>query len=232
MKKAALAVLAALLMPFIASCNGWVIQPGPYNPPTPFLPPTQTPSIFTATPVVINAASSTPMSQLPTFTPMPQIPTLTPIPFITATFVPTLIPSDTPVTVQTTAPSGPSISVEILGCNTSIDVTHGMGEVTNAFVILRNSGGVDLTTLRVTLNALDEGREHPDKMVEVDSLLVGYQVTLKLTVDSTYQQDTPIQIEVSGDAGLFQRVGAESCKDIGILAPNPDSLNTPVPTNP
>jgi hypothetical protein len=211
-------ILAMLLL---ASCNGWVIQPGPYNPPTPFLPPTQTPSIFTATPVVIGVAS-----------PTPQISTSTPIPFITATFIPTLIPSATPVIAQTNPPIGASISVEVLGCNTSIDVTHGMGEVTNAFVVVRNTGGVELTNLKVTLNALDEGREHPDKTVEVASLLVGYKVTLKLTVDSTYKQDTPIQIEVAGDAGLFQRVGADSCKDIGIFAPNPDSLNTPVPNNP
>ena len=212
---------AILLMLLLASCNGWVIQPGNSNPPTPFLPPTQTPSIFTATLVVINVASAT-----------PQIATSTAIPFITATFVPTLIPSDTPVITQTSAPIGPSVSVEALGCNTSIDVTHGMGEVTNAFVVVRNTGGVDLTNLKVTLNALDEGREHPDKTVEVVSLLVGYKVTLKLTVDSTYKENTPIQIEVTGDAGLFQRVGADSCKDIGIFAPNPDSLNTPMPNNP
>ncbi len=218
MKRTIPLMLAMLLM---ASCNGWVIQPGPYNPPTPFLPPTQTPSIFTATPVVIGVASAT-----------PQIATSTPIPFITATFVPTLIPSDSPSITPTNAPVGPSVSVEVLGCNTSIDVTHGMGEVTNAFVVLRNTGGVEFTNLRVTLKALDEGREHPDKTVEIDSLPVGYQDTLKLTVDSTYKQDTPIQIEVADQAGLFQRVGADSCKDIGIFAPNPDSLNTPVPNNP
>jgi hypothetical protein len=221
MKKAVF-VLAAILMPFVASCNGWVIQPGPYNPPTPFLPPTQTPSIFTATPVVIAASA----------TQMPPIATSTAIPFITPTLVPTLIPSDTPASVPTIMPNGPSISVEVLGCNTSIDVTHGMGEVTNAFVVVRNTGGVDLTNLKVTLNALDEGREHPDKTVEVTSLLLGYKVGLKLTVDSTYQAETPIQIEVSGDTGLFQRVGADSCKDIGVFAPNPVSLNTPVPNNP
>ena len=226
MKKATFAALAALWMPFLASCNGWVIQPG-YNPPTPFLPPTQTPSIFTATPVVINA---------PSLTPVAPPPTSTPIPFITATFIPTLAPSEvasnTPVSVQTTTPSGPSIVVDVLGCNTSIDVIHGMGEVTNAFVTLRNTGGVDLSSVQVTLNALDEGRAHPDKTVEIASLLVGYQVTLKLTVDSTYRQDTPIQIEVRDTAGLFQRVGVDSCKDIGVFAPNPDSLNTPVPNNP
>jgi hypothetical protein len=218
MKRTIPLMLAMLLL---ASCNGWVIQPGPYNPPTPFLPPTQTPSIFTATPIVVGAASAT-----------PQIATSTPIPFITATFVPTLIPSDTPVITQPSTSIGPSVSVEVLGCNTSIDVTHGMGEVTNAFVVLRNTGGVEFTNLKVTLNALDEGREHPDKTVEVASLPIGYKDTLKLTVDSTYKQDTPIQIEVADQAGLFQRVGADSCKDIGIFAPNPDSLNTPVPNNP
>ncbi len=215
MKKAVFMILVGLLL---ASCNGWVIQP-PGNPPTPFLPPTQTPSIFTATPVVINPSAT------------PQVPTSTAIPFITATFSPVPVSSDTPGIPTATPPSGPSISVEILGCNTSIDVVHGMGEVTNAFVVLRNTGGVELTNLNVTLNALDEGRVHPDKTVEVPSLPIGYKATLKLTVDSTYKAETPIQIEVSGDAGLFQRLGADLCKDIGVLAPNPDSLNTPMPNN-
>jgi hypothetical protein len=107
-----------------------------------------------------------------------------------------------------------------------------MGEVTNAFVTLKNTGNVVLTNLMVTLNALDEGREHPDKTVEVASLLVGYEVTLKLTVDSTYQEETPIQVEVSGGSGLFQRTGAPSCRDIGVFAPDPDGLYTPVPSNP
>ena len=107
-----------------------------------------------------------------------------------------------------------------------------MGEVTNAFVTLKNTGLIELTNLRATLFALDEGREHPDKTVEITVLPVGYEVTLKLTVDSTYQQETPVQIEVTGDNGLFQRVGSASCRDIGVLAPNPDGLNTPVPGNP
>lgn len=215
-----------LLMLLTASCNGWVIQRGPFNPPTPFLPPTNTPSVVTATPLVI-AASPTGTTQI--------LPTLTSIAFITATTAPTLIPSDTPVSIQTTQPtipSGPAVSLEILGCDTSLDVTHGMGEVTNAYVVLRNTGGTELTNINTTLRALDEGREHPDKTVEVSSLLAGYKVTLKLTVDSTYQEETPIQVEVAADGGLFQRVGTESCRDIGLFAPNPSDLTTPVPNNP
>ena len=107
-----------------------------------------------------------------------------------------------------------------------------MGEVTNAFVTLKNTGGVGFTNLKATLFALDEGREHPDKTVELTSLPVGYQVTVKLTVDSTYKQESPIQVEVTSDQGMFPREGLASCTDIGIFAPNPNALNTPIPNVP
>jgi len=212
-------ILLTLMAGVLSGCSGWTIQPLPNNPPTPFLPPTLTPSIFTATPVVIGATAT------------PNVSTSTLVATATTLMTNTNVPpSDTPVLTSTNAPAAPSISVEVLGCNTSIDVTHGMGEVTNAYVILKNTGNVELTNLKATLNALDEGREHPDKTVEVAALPTGYAVTLKLTVDSTYQEETPVQVEVIGDAGLFQRVGANSCRDIGLFAPDPASLNTPVPS--
>ena len=216
MKRIVLTIVLAMLL---TSCNGWVIQPFPGNPPTPFLPLTPTPSIVTATPVVIGVTSASATPNLPTATTAP-----------TNTFVPAS--TNTSTLTLTNPPAGPAVSVDVLGCDTSIDVTHGMGEVTNAFVTLNNTGGVALTNLKVTLFALDEGREHPDKTIDITSLPVGYEVTLKLTVDSTYQQETPIQIEVTGDNGLFQRVGSASCRDIGLLAPNPNGLYTPVPGNP
>ena len=107
-----------------------------------------------------------------------------------------------------------------------------MGEVTNAFITLKNIGNVELTNLIATLFALDEGREHPDKILEVASIPVGYEVTLKMTVDSTYKAESPIQVEVSSDQGLFSREGAASCRDIGLFAPSPDGLSTPVPLTP
>jgi hypothetical protein len=214
-------ILVFLMMLPLTSCNGWFFQPG-YPPPTPFLPPTQTSVVVSPTPVVIGVNSPTPG-------------VATPVVFTNTPFAPM---TDTPTTQITDTPSptggipSPSVSIEVLGCNTSVDVTHGMGEVTNAFVTLKNTGNVDLANLNVTLNALDEGREHPDKTVELTSLPVGYQVTFKLTVDSTYREETPVQIEVTGDGGLFQRVGADSCRDIGLFAPNPGNLQTPVPVNP
>jgi uncharacterized membrane protein len=107
-----------------------------------------------------------------------------------------------------------------------------MGEVTNAFVTLKNTGGIDLTNIKTTLYARDEGRIHPDKMVELPILPAGYQATIKLTVDSTYKQETPIQVEVTSDQGTFPREGQASCTDIGLFAPGLDTLNTPAPSSP
>jgi hypothetical protein len=207
-----------LTMFLLTSCNGWFFQPSPYNPPTPFLPATRTPGIVSPTPVGVGSTAT------------PVIATSTP----STNNTPIVVLSDTPTATATATvvAAAPSISVEVLGCNTSIDVTHGMGEVTNAFVTVKNTGNIELTNLKATLNARDEGREHPDKTVELASLPVNYQVSIKLTVDSTYREETPIQIEITGDGGLFQRVGADSCRDIGLFAPNPDALNTPVPVIP
>jgi len=215
--------LCAILL---SSCNGWVLQPLPYTPPTPFMPYTQTPSVLTATPVVIGLNTSTPFVA----TPQPII-SVTPFSTFTSTNIPAGFTS-TP-TVTLTVQSGPAaVSIIVLGCNTSVDISHGMGEVTNAFVTLKNTGGAELTNIKATLFALDEDREHPDKTVELTSLPVGNQVTIKLTVDSRYREETPIQIEVTTDQGLFPREGAASCRDIGLLAPNPSGLNTPVPVIP
>jgi hypothetical protein len=104
-----------------------------------------------------------------------------------------------------------------------------MGEVTNAFVTLKNNTGTNLANVCTTLNAIDEGRIHPDKTVCVPNLDHGQQVTLKLTVDSTYRVETPIQIEVKSGEELLSRVGQESCRDIGLFAPAPSTLLTPIP---
>lgn len=215
-----------LIMFLLSSCNGWIIQPLPGNPPTPFLPVTQPPFVFTATPVVIGVT---------TFTATPIINTLTPsvTPFASVTptatvFTPTPTSTNTPP-VSTAA----AITLTVLGCNTSIDILRGMGEVTNAYIILKNTGGMPLTNLTVTLLALDPGQQiHPDQTAQLTLLPIGYQVTLKLTADTTYRQATPIQIEVTSDQGSFPREGAASCTDIGLFAPSASGLKTSVPLTP
>jgi len=216
-----------MLIIILSSCNGWSIQPLPYNPPTPFILPTRTPVIFSPTPVVIGVTNES-------ATPAVSIPTLTPTFFPTSTNLPP--PTMTEIPANTFTPTVfvnmPALKIIILGCNTSIDITHGMGEVTNAYVTLKNIGNVELTSLVATLYALDEGREHPDKMQEVSSIPVGFEVTLKMTVDSTYKEESPIQVEVSSSQGIFPREGVASCRDIGLFLPKPEGLNTPVPSNP
>lgn len=210
-------------MSLLTSCNGWFFQPSPYTPPTPFLPATRTPSIVSPTPVVIGVNTATPNLVTPTIQPSNT-------PFTPITDTPLVVITNTPL--PTVFTPNPAVAVEILGCDTSIDITHSMGEVTNAYVTLKNAGNMDLTNIKVTLFALDEDREHPDKNVELTILPLGHQVTIKLTVDSSYQEETPIQIEVTGDNNLFQRVGADSCRDIGLFAPEPDGLRTPVAATP
>ena len=197
----------------LAACDGWS-----YTVPTfPAPPPTIPPSIYTPTPVFVTATNT------------PEIATATET--VTATFTVTataFTEAPSPTATATLPPVSPNIIVEVLGCNTSIDITHGMGEVTNAYVTLKNNTGVDLTNVCTTLYALDEGRIHPDKTVCVPALTHGQQVTLKLTVDSTYKQNTPIQVEVKSGETLLARIGQESCTDIGLFAPGPGSLLTPV----
>ncbi len=203
----------------LTACDGWS-----YTVPTfPAPPPTITPSIFTATPVIVTITNTTTplvVTDTPTETATPLTPTETATAFTE---------THTPTNTVTLPPVSPSIIVDVLGCNTSIDISHGMGEVTNAYVTLKNNTGINLTDDCTTLNAIDEGRVHPDKTVCVPILEHGQQVTLKLTVDSTYRVETPIQIEVKSGDNLLARVGQESCKDIGLFAPSPGLLLTPMP---
>ncbi len=102
-----------------------------------------------------------------------------------------------------------------------------MGEVTNAYVKITNSTATDVPNLCATLNALDEGRPHPDKTKCLPILPSGFQVTFKLTVDSTYKQNTPVQVDITSDGTLLQRVGEAACTAIGVLPPDVDGLGTP-----
>jgi hypothetical protein len=221
MKK--LLFLGLCLILATTSCDGWS-----YTVPTfPAPPPTITPSIFSPTPVIVTvtgSATPTPISQTPTGTPTMSTTPVTPTETATA-----FTEAPTPTGTPTLPPVSPNIIVEVLGCNTSIDISHGMGEVTNAYVTLKNNTGSDIWSSCTTLYALDEGRAHPDKTVCVPLLAHGQQVTLKLTVDSTYQQNTPIQVEVKSGETLLSRLGQDSCTDIGLFAPAPGVLLTPVP---
>jgi hypothetical protein len=121
------------------------------------------------------------------------------------------------------------LAATVLGCDTSIDLAHGMGEVTNAYITISNPTRADINDMCTTLNGLDEGRPHPDKTKCLPVLPAGYQVTLKLTVDTTYKAQSPIQLDINSGNNLVLRVGAASCADIGLFPPALSDLGVPKP---
>jgi hypothetical protein len=106
-----------------------------------------------------------------------------------------------------------------------------MGEVTNAYPIIHNNTGNGLTNVCATLTASDEVRLHPDKTSCVASLLNGYQVTLKLTVDTGFEQDTSVQVNVTSNEGLTFSLARSSCREIGLPGWVPDKTGVvePIP---
>jgi hypothetical protein len=163
-------------------------------------------------------------------------PGIIPITPVTPTDTPTLIPTIPPVTDTASLTLTPvpvqAIQVEIIGCNTGIDIVHGMGEVTNAYVILKNTGTVDLPNACGLLRAVDEDRDHPDKLGCVPNLPVGYQVILKLTVDSAYQQDTIIQVDGLSNDVVLLRIDRQSCTDLDIVGGVPGDIGIVKPITP
>ncbi len=215
-------IFAVIIYIFLLTgCDAWSVAPQPFPVWTPI--PSRTPGVVTATPIILSPTPGEIAAPSLTFTPV-SISTNTETPSPVAT-LPPVTPTETPTNIPVQ-----SVSVDILGCNTSIDISHGMGEVTNAYVTVKNTGNVDLPNTCSLLRALDEDREHPDKKICVPNLPMQNQVTLKLTVDSVYQQSTIIQVDTSSNDVLLLRVDRQSCTDIGLFGGEPTDLGVIKPT--
>jgi len=134
----------------------------------------------------------------------------------TATELPasTLMPTTTPA--PTTSPISESIkfNVLILGCNTGVDVAHGMGEVTNIYVQIQNVGTAEANDVQVIASATDEDRPHPDKLHAVPHLPPGNEITFKFTVDTQFRKDTTITIDLSSDEGAQASSSRTDCRQL------------------
>jgi len=218
-----------LLLLTLSACDIWNVQPQPFPVWTPI--PSRTPGIVTPTPIILSVTPANVFTA--TFTPeIILITPITPTPGPTNTFTPTAtVVTDTP---SPTLPPAPvqAVAIDILGCNTSIDITHGMGEVTNAYVTVKNTGTVDLPNSCALLRAIDEDRDHPDKQKCVDNLPAQYQVNLKLTVDSHYQVGTVIQVDVTSNDAILLRVDKQSCRDISLFGGAPTDVGVVKPIEP
>ncbi len=213
MKRNFIAFISVVIL--LSACDMWGQPPQPFPLWTPI--PSPTPQIFTATPPSIHAATPILLT--------PVSPTSTASPLLTATSTP-LSP-----TLTFTAATVQSVELEILGCNTSIDILLGMGEVTNAYVNVKNTGNVDLPNACAMLRAIDEDRVHPDKKRCVSNLPVKNQVKFKLTVDSQYRVDTIIQVDVTSNDTVLLRLDRQSCRDISLFGGVPSDLGVvkPIP---
>ncbi|MEW5939440.1 MAG: hypothetical protein AB1750_07255 [Chloroflexota bacterium] len=191
--------------------------------PDPFkITPSRPPRIFTATPnIVVPTKSATPSGSA---SPTPSL-DLPPGSSPTATF--TFTPTFTATSTATVSLPLPTIT--LLGCDTGFDVKHGMGEVTNAYVTVANRFGPNLTNVCATLASADEGRAHPDKTVCAPSLPMGYQVTFKLTIDTTYSVNTVVDVSLTTNEGISTRAGGLACRDIGSFKPADNTLGVIVP---
>lgn len=191
---------------FLAACGGMTVpaqtRPDSGSPsPLPLIVSPTSPFVPSATTTPVEAASPTP-SETPASTATPTLP-----------------------------PWSPTLLVQISGCNTSLDITHGMGEVTNAYPLLKNYTLSNLTNVCATLLASDEARVHPDKTACIPLLPAGNQVLLKLTVDTGFKADTSIQVDVASQEGQAASVTAASCRDLGFPGWIPDQIGViePIP---
>ncbi len=167
---------------------------------TPTAPPTAT---GTRTPVPTPTATST-----QTLTP-------TPTPTLTRTLTLTLTPTLTITPTATLIP--PKVNTTLLGCEMGIDIAHGMGDVTNAFVRFRNLGDTELTNICFALTLDNEGRSHPDKVRCIPSLRSHYEITLKLTVDTDSRAPTSAAVAVMMPQGVIDKVSAPGCRLLSSL---------------
>jgi hypothetical protein len=179
--------------------------------------PSAPPAILTPTPVFLPSPTDAAISPTvgPTSSPSP----------LTST-------SPTPSRTDEASPGGASgFVLQILACNTSLDLIHQMGEVTNAYPLLINKTDGDLTGICATLSASDEDRAHPDKKGCISSLPSGYQVLLKLTVDTGFKQDTAIRVDAASSQGLTASASASSCSALGYPGKSPENIGVvqPIP---
>jgi hypothetical protein len=174
------------------------------------VPPSQTPAILSPTPIILTSTAN-PSGTVGTTTATADE-TLTAVETSTPTEAEVLTPTATP----TPTPGLATLVTVILGCNTSLDLTHQMGEVTNAYVVVRNVGSAEAANVCATLSASDESREHPDKTKCIPALPPAYQVALKLTVDTGYKEDTAIKVEVRADGGITAEIEMQSCRSAGM----------------
>lgn len=116
--------------------------------------------------------------------------------------------------IALTPTPGPKLNLLIVGCDTGLDATHGLGEVKNAWVTVQNVGNSDASQVNITLSANDEGEPHPDKSFSIAYIPPQQQITLKLTVDTTLGAASSIEVVVTSQEGISASSTKLSCRNL------------------
>lgn len=106
------------------------------------------------------------------------------------------------------------LNIEILGCTTGYDITHGLGEVTNIYVDVQNIGNADATGVNAGTSATDESGEHPNKYASIGDIPAGYAAREKMTVDTTYDVFGTITVVAQTDKGISAQKSTSNCAEI------------------
>lgn len=150
----------------------------------------------------------------------------TPVPTLKSVFPPTLVSAPTTVSAPTVAAKAvatalptpvdaaalPKLNVLLQACDTGLDVFNQLGEVTNAYVVVQNPGDVAATQVHVVLSAEDEEKDHPDKSYLIQNLPPGYEIALKLTVDTASGVDSAVFATVTTAEGAAVQASKSSCR--------------------
>lgn len=106
----------------------------------------------------------------------------------------------------------PKINVLVRDCDTGFDIANRLGEVTNAYVTVQNVGTAAATNVQAVLEANDEEQVHPDKSYTIQHLPPGYEITLRLTVDTEGGIDTNVEVVVTADQDVRETASKLACR--------------------
>lgn len=167
-------------------------------------PPTSTPSITGTLPTVTRSVT-------------PGLLTASNTPIMGSSGSPSILtrtPAGTPTPTRTPTPSAAAVHVDLLirTCDTGLDIAHGMGEVTNAYLTVQNLGSKPASDLVLLLSSPDEDRSHPDKQYQLKELPVASEVSVKLTVDTQNGVDSSVIGVVTVSGVEAARAETRDCK--------------------
>ena len=101
--------------------------------------------------------------------------------------------------------SSPNLKVNISQCGSSINVMQGLGEVTDVYVTVTNSGSADAHNVVVTAHASDEDQAFKNT-ANFSILKVGQTASVKLTLDTQQSVSSLVTLSVTSTEGAGSKI--------------------------